>query len=159
MIAVKARTARRGQARLAIILPESPVASQTESPPTTPYQRIGGQAVLRAIVDRFYDLMDRDPAYAELRAMHGPDLTPMRDSLTGFLTGWAGGPRDWFQGGKCVMSLHRPLAITPDTARQWLEAMHRAIDETVGARDPEIARAMLDVLKRMTTGMAQATRP
>ena len=130
-----------------------------DAPPQTPYDRIGGRAVLRTIVDRFYDLMDQDPAYAELRAMHAVDLDPMRESLTGFFTGWAGGPRDWFQSGKCVMSLHKPLAITPPTARQWIDAMHRAIDDVVGGSDPEIAAAMLDVLKQMAAGMAGGPRP
>jgi len=54
----------------------------------TPFERIGGTEILRRIVDRFYDLMDSDPDYADLRAMHATDLGPMRDSLTGFLTGW-----------------------------------------------------------------------
>lgn len=137
-------------------LPESEADAGTR--PTTPYERIGGREVLRTIVDRFYDLMEADPAYAELRAMHAEDLAPMRDSLTGFFVGWAGGPRDWFATGKCVMSLHKPLAITSETAQQWIAAMHRAIDETVGARDPEIAQAMLDVLKQMAAGMAGGTR-
>ena len=164
MIPIKVFVPDLGQASLAQTLPEPALTSETETetppspPPTTPYERIGGRAVLEAIVNRFYDLMDEDPTYAELRAMHGPDLGPMRESLTGFFTGWAGGPRDWFAGGKCVMSLHRPLAITPATARQWLEAMRRAIDESVGAQDPEIARAMLDVLKQMTAGMAGGAR-
>lgn len=131
------------------------MTAQTQSRPTTPYERLGGHDTLRAIVDRFYDLMDEDPAYAELRAMHAPDLDPMRDSLTGFFAGWSGGPRDWFEGGKCVMSLHRPLAITAETGRQWMDAMRRAIDETVGGNDPEIAKAMTDVLQQMATGMAR----
>ncbi len=68
---------------------------------------------MQAIVDRFYDLMDNDPAYAELRAMHAPDLTRMRGELARFLAGWAGGPRDWFEDnpGRCMMSVHKPYAI------------------------------------------------
>ena len=81
-----------------------------------------------------------------------------RDVLQPDLIAWLGGPRDWFATGKCVMSLHKPLAITSETAQQWIAAMHRAIDETVGARDPEIAQAMLDVLKQMAAGMAGGTR-
>jgi len=132
------------------------LTTQTEQRPATPYERLGGTPTLRIIVDRFYDLMDDDPAYAELRAMHGADLGPMRDSLTGFFTGWSGGPRDWFGQGKCVMGLHRPLAITAETARQWTMAMGRAIDETLGERDPEMARAMVDALHQMAMGMAGA---
>ena len=44
--------------------------------------------MLQAITQRFYDLMEQDPAYAELRAMHAPDLTEMRASLPLFLAGW-----------------------------------------------------------------------
>ena len=135
------------------------MTTQTETrpaaPATTPYERLGGQSVLRATVDRFYDLMEAEPAYAELRALHEADLTPMRENLTGFLTGWAGGPRDWFAGGKCVMSLHGRLPITATTASQWTQAMHRAIDDIVGQRDAEIAAAMQDRLAQMAQGMTR----
>jgi len=131
------------------------LTTETATVPTTPYERLGGQPTLRRIVDRFYDLMDSDPAYAQLRAMHAPDLAPMRDSLTSFLSGWSGGPREWFEGGKCVMSLHRPMAITAETSGQWMDAMRRAIEETVGEADPQIAKAMLVVLEQMATGMAR----
>ena len=124
------------------------------APPATPYERLGGREVLRAIVDRFYDLMDEDPAYAALRVMHAADLTPMRESLTGFLTGWSGGPRDWFATGKCVMSAHKSLAIDPALVDEWMDAMGRAIEDTVGGRDPEIAGAMIGVLRQMATGVA-----
>ena len=33
----------------------------------TPYDVMGGDAKVRALVDRFYDLMDLEPAYKELR--------------------------------------------------------------------------------------------
>lgn len=110
---------------------------------------------MRATVDRFYDLMETEPVYAELRALHHGDLAPMRESLAGFLTGWAGGPRDWFGGGKCVMSLHGRLPITPTTARQWTQAMHRAIDDILGQRDPEIAAALAARLEQMAEAMAR----
>ncbi len=126
------------------------------TPATTPFERIGGHPVLRAICERFYDLMDQDPAYAELRAMHAPDLAEMRASLPLFLAGWAGGPRDWFEAnpGKCMMSAHSGFRITSDTAVQWSDAMRRAIAEAEVA-DREIADAMADVLDRMAKGMAR----
>ncbi|MDP3906234.1 group II truncated hemoglobin [Novosphingobium sp.] len=127
-----------------------------EAPATSPFERIGGHPVLRAITDRFYDLMDQDPAYAELRAMHAPDLLEMRASLPLFLAGWAGGPRDWFEAnpGKCMMSAHGSFRINAATAGQWSEAMRRALAETDVA-DREIADAMADVLDRMAKGMAR----
>ena len=122
----------------------------------SPFERIGGNAVLRAVTDRFYDLMEQDPAYAALRALHADDLAPMRAALPQFLAGWAGGPRDWFEAnpGKCMMSMHAPFPIDLGTANQWAEAMRRALAETTVA-DREIADAMADVLERMAKGMAR----
>ena len=112
---------------------------------------------MQAICNRFYDLMDSDPAYAELRAMHAPDLAKMKTSLAGFLAGWSGGPRDWFEQnpGKCMMSAHKPYAIDATVAGQWAGAMKRAIAETPAA-DAELAKAMGGVLEEMALGMRNA---
>lgn len=124
--------------------------------PETPYDQIGGGERVAAIVRRFYDLMDEDPNYAGLRAMHAADLAPMRASLTGFLTAWLGGPRDWFtqRPGTCVMSMHRAMPITPDLARQWIEAMERAVaaDPCIS---PEMAETISQALGRMGRAMAR----
>lgn len=131
-------------------------AAVAENPPASPFERIGGHAALQAITDRFYDLMDEDPSFAELRAIHAEDLAFMRQSLPLFLAVWAGGPRDWFEAnpGKCMMSAHGGIAITSDTADQWADAMTRAIAECEVA-DREIADAMAEVLARMARGMAR----
>lgn len=122
----------------------------------TPFHRLGGHAAMQAIVERFYDLMDEDPAYAELRALHAPDLAPMRQSLALFLAGWSGGPRDWFEQnpGKCMMSAHKGIAIGPEVAAQWAEAMKRAIADA-GIADAELARAMAGVLADLALGMGR----
>ncbi len=127
-----------------------------ETPATSPYERLGGISVLRQITDRFYDLMEQDPAYRALRQMHAADLAPMRESLPNFLAGWSGGPRQWFDAnpGKCMMSMHKPFAITRETAGQWAEAMTRAIAD-VAPQDREIAEGLADVLSRMARGMAR----
>lgn len=118
----------------------------------TPYERLGGREVFMAIANRFYDLMVSDPAYADLRAMHGQDLAPMRESLAGFLIGWSGGPRDWFASGKCMMSLHRGLPIARHTADQWAQAMARAIADVAPA-DKVMADAMAGVLEEIAGSM------
>jgi hemoglobin len=122
----------------------------------TPYDRIGGSDSLRRITDRFYDLMDTDPAYKPLRDMHAADLGPMRQSLPDFLAGWCGGPRHWFDAnpGKCMMSMHKPFPITRETAGQWADCMTRAIADAA-PEDREIADAMTEVLARMAKGMAR----
>ena len=125
-------------------------------PAASPFERVGGHAALRAITDRFYDLMEQDPAYADLRAIHADDLSEMRAQLPLFLAGWAGGPRDWFEAnpGKCMMSAHGATPITRETASQWVEAMTRAIADT-NVADRTVADAMADVLGRMARGMAR----
>lgn len=126
------------------------------SPQQTPYEQIGGQPVINRIVERFYDLMDEEPDYAELRAIHAPDLTPMRKSLAMFLAAWCGGPRDWFDQnpGKCMMSAHKGVSVGTDTANQWADAMQRAIRER-GPEDEKLNAEMADVLGRMARGMAR----
>jgi hemoglobin len=130
--------------------------AETRPELNTPFHRLGGHAAMEAIVGRFYDLMDEDPAYAELRAMHAPDLAPMRKSLALFLAAWSGGPRDWFEQnpGKCMMSAHKGFTIRREIAGQWAEAMKRAIAEA-GIADAALAGAMAGVLGEMALGMAR----
>ncbi|HWA60542.1 MAG TPA: group II truncated hemoglobin [Caulobacteraceae bacterium] len=129
-------------------------ADVLDRPQETPFDQIGGAAVVRRVVDRFYDLMDGEGEFAPLRALHAPELDPMRASLAGFLTAWLGGPRDWFEQrpGVCMMSAHAAVPVTRETAAQWIGAMSRALaDEGVEARlrDPMIA-----ALSRMAQVMA-----
>lgn len=129
------------------------VTSDAES---APFDLIGGADRIARIVDRFYDLMDADPAYELLRAMHGADLAPMRSSLTGFLSGWLGGPRHWFEEnpGKCIMSMHRGFAITPPTAHQWVEAMSRALHDM--DTSPDLATKISAAFSGMASGMGRS---
>jgi hemoglobin len=127
---------------------------ETQPPPDTPFGRLGGAATFRRIVDRFYDLMDSDAAYAGIRALHAEDLAPMRQSLASFLGGWAGGPRDWFEAnpGRCMMSIHKPYPIDQELARQWAGAMKRAIADTP-VEDAGLAGQMALMLERMAEGL------
>ena len=58
----------------------------------THYERIGGKAVVRGLMDRFYDLMDSEPEYYGIRKLHSQDLSGSRQKLFMFLSGWMGGP-------------------------------------------------------------------
>lgn len=122
--------------------------------PQTPYEMLGGKEVIARIVNRFYDLMEGEQQYARLRAMHADDLGPMRHSLAGWLTAWAGGPRDWFEEnpGKCMMSAHRGLGVAQETAGQWADAMARAIAEC-GPDNRELGKLMAERLDMMARAM------
>jgi len=114
-----------------------------EAEELTPYEMIGGEAVLRRVVDRFYDIMDNDPAAARIRAMHAADLSPMRERLFEFMSGWLGGPPLYFQrpDHKCIVSAHRPFAIGESERDEWLMCMRRALAEEDA---PEAVRKLLD---------------
>jgi hemoglobin len=125
-----------------------------QPPLASPYELLGGGPVIASIVARFYDLVDQDPAYANLRAMHAQDLRPVRESLIGFLTAWTGGPRDWFAGPRsaCMMTLHSRFAIPALVAEEWSDAMRTAIAGE-GALAPELARSLAAALDRMAKAM------
>lgn len=122
----------------------------------TPFDAIGGRPRIERVVGRFYDLMESDPAYRELRALHAEDLAPMRASLAGFLTAWIGGPQDWFADhpGKCMMSMHRPVPINAQTADQWVRAMTAALFET--GVEKGLADRMGSAFANMANQMARA---
>ena len=58
----------------------------------TAYDVVGGAARLKALVDRFYVLMDSEPEFAVIRRLHPADLAGSNDKLYTFLSGWLGGP-------------------------------------------------------------------
>lgn len=104
-----------------------------EPPPfDTPYAWVGGEAAVRALVDRFYDLMDLEPRYKELRAVHGSELTAARDKLFWFLSGWLGGPPEYTErfGHPRLRMRHMPFAIGIVERDQWLACMAQAMQES-----------------------------
>ncbi|WP_297491151.1 group II truncated hemoglobin [Acidocella sp.] len=126
--------------------------------PTSPFEQIGGEAGVRRLAEVFYDIMDANPDFHALRAMHEPDLAPMRTALAGFLTAWLGGPRDWIEqrGGFCIMSRHAGMGITAITSRQWLAAMRQAIART--GTPPALAVKLDQALTRLGEAMVQDRR-
>lgn len=124
----------------------------------TAYDVLGGAEAVEALAQRFYDIMDSNPSYAELRAMHAPDLGPVRNAFAGFLSGWLGGPRDWLlaRGGFCIMSRHAGMGITKKTARQWLEAMREAMDGMV--TDAPLYNKMDEAFTKLAEAMAWADK-
>ncbi|MEZ5939013.1 MAG: group II truncated hemoglobin [Hyphomonadaceae bacterium] len=120
----------------------------------SPYDRIGGREPVRRLAHRFYEIMADRADAAPIRAMHKSDLGPIADSLSEFLMGWMGGPRDWFmrEDRPCIMGLHKALPIGPAERDQWLACMRQAMDETID--DAEL-KSMLDAA---FTRMANAMR-
>ena len=97
----------------------------------TLYDLIGGDVRVRELVDRFYDLMDLQPEFAVLRAMHPPSLDGSRDKLYYFLSGWSGGPDLYTPryGNAFLRARHLPFAIGTSARDQWLLCMVLAMQD------------------------------
>ena len=110
----------------------------------TPFERLGGEPGVRALVDRFYDLMDLEPAYRELRAVHGSTLDDARDKLHWFLCGWLGGPNHYIErfGHPRLRARHLPYAIGLAERDQWLACMAQAMAE--GGVDAALAERLAE---------------
>ena len=105
---------------------------QEKPPAGTPFEWIGGEDRVKALVDHFYDLMDLEPGYAALRAAHGSHLDKARQHLFWFLCGWLGGPQHYTErfGHPRLRMRHMPFAIGILERDQWLAAMDQAMGET-----------------------------
>ena len=105
---------------------------EDKAPSETPFEWIGGEGRVRALVDRFYDLMDLEPAYVDLRAAHGPELSNARERLFMFLCGWLGGPDYYIEkhGHPRLRMRHMPFSIGALERDQWLACMDQAMQET-----------------------------
>jgi hemoglobin len=101
-----------------------------------PYDALGAEAGVRALVDRFYDLMDLEPALAGIRALHPTPLDGSRDKLYWYLCGWLGGPQHYVErfGHPRLRARHLPYAIGLAERDQWLACMRQAMRD-VGLDD------------------------
>lgn len=95
------------------------------------YELMGGETVIRGLVDRFYDLMDEDPDYYGIRKLHPQDLATSREKLFLFLSGWTGGPSLYTEkyGEPRLRTRHMPFAISIPERDQWLSCMSRAMED------------------------------
>lgn len=111
-----------------------------------PFDRLGGADAVRALAEKFYDLMDeREPALARLHDLdeHGRVSRRSRDRFALFLIGWLGGPRDYEEqhGHPRLRMRHGKVAVDTAMRDAWLRCMTSALDAS--APDPE-TRAFLD---------------
>lgn len=106
------------------------------------FDQLGGDAGIRRLVDRFYDLMDTAPEAATIRRLHATSLKASRDKLHLFLTGWTGGPPVYVErfGHPRLRMRHFPFAISSRERDEWLWCMDRALEEQPM---PDDLRAML----------------
>lgn len=119
----------------------------------TPYEILGGEQGVRALVDRFYDLMHTLPEAATIRALHPAELVGSRDKLFKFLSGWLGGPSLYVQeyGHPMLRARHLPFAIGAAERDAWMLCMTRALDER--ELDPLARTQLVSALYRVADHM------
>lgn len=119
----------------------------------TPYERLGGDRALRALVVRFYAYMNDLPEARPIRKMHAADLSSAQDKLYKFLSGWLGGP-DLFQqeyGHPRLRMRHFPFSIGASERDQWMLCMSKALADT--PMDEELRAALHQALAQTATHM------
>lgn len=93
------------------------------------FHAAGGEAGLRILVDKFYDLLDTRTDARGIRAMHAPDLEVSRDKLWRFLCGWLNGPKRYQEkyGAISIPRSHAHLMIGSAERDTWLACMREAL--------------------------------
>jgi hemoglobin len=106
-------------------------AQHDEVPQPSAFALLGGEARVRALVDRFYDLMAMDERFAGIRALHPASLDGSRDKLFWFLCGWLGGPDRYVErfGHPRLRARHLPFPIGSSERDQWLLCMAQAMSD------------------------------
>ena len=100
----------------------------TEESPGNQFQQLGGEAAVRGLVERFYELVEAD---ADLRPVYPEDLSPGKEKLALFLIQWLGGPPAYSQvyGHPRLRRRHFPFVISELHAGRWLRHMRQAMKD------------------------------
>lgn len=117
------------------------------------YNLIGGDAGVRKLVDRFYDLMDETNEVRQLRDLHAKSLRVSREKLFLFLSGWLGGPQLYIEkyGHPRLRQRHFPFKIGQEESDQWLWCMNKALDEQI--EDEAFKLTLKDAFKGVANHM------
>ena len=112
------------------------------------YDRVGGEAYFAALVDRFYEGVERDPG---LRALYPADLEPGKANLAGFLAQYWGGPPDYSarRGHPRLRMRHFRFAIGPRERDAWVRHMVAAVRASDAS--PDDAQALVDYFEGAAT--------
>ncbi|PXW23991.1 group II truncated hemoglobin [Paraburkholderia caballeronis] len=117
------------------------------------FDAIGGEPAVTRIVDAFYRQMDTRPDARGIRALHGPDLAPVKAVLVRYLCEWLGGPKHYSdeRGHPRLRMRHAAFSIGAAERDAWLACMRAALDET--ATDPALRDELMRAFFRIADWM------
>lgn len=97
----------------------------------TPFEQLGGESGIRAISQRFYEIMQRLPEAKNILEMHPKNIQSSQEKLALFLIGWLGGPRLYEEkyGHPRLRARHLPFSIGKEERNMWILCMVHAFDE------------------------------
>ncbi len=120
----------------------------------TLYDAIGGEATIRRLVRRFYELMDTLPEAKAARAIHPQSLESSEQKLYEYLTGWLGGPplytSKYGHPRLRARHLHAPIGEAEIVA--WLLCFETALAEAVP--NERLREAILPQVRQLAAHMA-----
>lgn len=99
----------------------------------TPYEALGGEAGIKRLVNRFYELMDELPEAYTVRQLHPESLAGSATSLFEYLSGWFGGPSLYIakKGHPRLRMRHAPYPVGQVVRDEWMLCMTQALTEQV----------------------------
>jgi hemoglobin len=127
------------------------------------YDRVGGYDAFSALVDGFYDRVERDEL---LRPQYPEDLEPGKEHLAMFLAQYFGGGDIYSsqRGHPRLRMRHAHFEITPEVALRWAHLMAEAIRERQFASDVEqvllqyVANATPTMINQLPTDVTELPR-
>ena len=111
-------------------------------------QWAGGPPALLAMINAFYDRVERDDLLAPF--FPGGVSSGHREHVADWWVEVFGGSPTYTQehgGYEAMLSHHRGLGITPDQRRRFVSLMSRAADDAHLPSDPEFRSALLAYLE------------
>ena len=99
----------------------------------TLYDRLGGEAGLTALIDKYIEILQRSPDYDELRRWYVNGMAHYRARMIEYLTGWFGGPALYNQkhGLPQLRENHQRMRITAELRDLWFGCMQEALEQSV----------------------------
>jgi hemoglobin len=119
----------------------------------TAYEACGGEAGVRRLVERFYDLMETRPDATAALAVHPRGLEEARQKLFEYFSGWLGGPPLFVErhGPPMLRARHLHAPIGEEEVDAWLVCFRQAWAE--GVPDPALTDLVLPRIEALARHM------